>query len=103
MAEDTPAPKKKVAKKKAAAKKVASKSVKKKVARKKVAATKTLSPVKSSAPAAAGRRVITPQERLELIGKAAYLISRKRQPHEGCMESDWVAAETVIDMLFEVK
>jgi hypothetical protein len=100
---DTPAPKKKVAKKKVAAKKVASKSVKKKVAKKKVAATKTASPVRPSTPAASGRTVISQQERLELIGKGAYLISRKRHPHEGCMDSDWVAAETVIDMLFEVQ
>ncbi|MEJ2322983.1 MAG: hypothetical protein P8Z31_11850 [Gammaproteobacteria bacterium] len=57
----------------------------------------------SSTPAAAGKTVISQHERLELVGRGAYLISRKRHPHEGCMESDWVAAEAVIDMLFEVK
>ena len=99
MAADTPAPKKKVAKKKAAAKKAAKKSLKKKVAKKKVVAKKAV----TAATPVAGKPVISEHERLELIGKGAYLISQKRHPHEGCMEGDWVAAEIVIDMLFEVK
>ena len=102
MAADTPAPKKKVAKKKAAAKKAAKKSLKKKVAKKKVVAKKAVTAATSTTPVA-GKPVISEHERLELIGKGAYLISQKRHPHEGCMQGDWVAAEIVIDMLFEVK
>ena len=85
MAADTPAPKKKVAKKKAAAKKAAKKSLKKKVAKKKVVAKKAVTAATSTTPVA-GKPVISEHERLELIGKGAYLISQKRHPHEGCME-----------------
>ena len=40
---------------------------------------------------------------MELISKGAYFISMKRHPCEGNMESDWMAAEAMIDMLFEVE
>jgi hypothetical protein len=40
---------------------------------------------------------------MELISKGAYHISMKRHPCEGNMEGDWMAAEAVIDMLFEVE
>ena len=104
MAADTPAPKKKVAKKKTAKKT----APKKKVVAKKKAAPKKAVPKKkvtaAKAPAASSvKLIISSAERLELIGKAAYFISTKRNPCEGGMESDWVAAEAVIDMLFEIE
>jgi hypothetical protein len=97
--------KKKVAKKAAVKKKVAKKAaVKKKVAaRKKVAAPREKVVAKTTvAPRSSSEFVITPEERFALIGKAAYHISMKRHPCDGNQESDWVAAEAVIDMLFEV-
>lgn len=100
MASDNPAPKKKVAKKKVAKKKVAKKKViRKKVAKKAAASSKS----SATAPAPSGKRVISAVERQEMIGRAAYFISMRRNPCEGSMQGDWVAAEAVIDMLFEVK
>jgi hypothetical protein len=104
MAAETPAPKKKVAKKKSAKKA----APKKKVVAKKRAAPKKAAPEKrvatASAPAASGGKLsITPAERMELISKGAYYISMKRHPCEGNMEGDWLAAEAMIDMLFEVE
>ena len=58
--------------------------------------------VAAKAPAASsGKPRITSEERLALISKGAYHISMKRNPCDGDMEGDWVAAEAVIDMLFE--
>jgi hypothetical protein len=37
-----------------------------------------------------------------MIGDAAYLISLKRAPWQGSPETDWMSAETVIDMIFDV-
>jgi hypothetical protein len=102
MASETPAPKKKVAKKKVAKKKVAKKkAVKKKVAKKTAVSKKAAR--KSSAPTAFEKGSISAQERQELIGKAAYHISMRRHPCDGNMEGDWLAAEAVIDMLFDVE
>jgi hypothetical protein len=104
MAADTPAPKKKVAKKKTAKKTAPKKKVvaKKKAAAKKAAPGKKVTAAKSQA-ASSGKLQITPAERMELISKGAYHISMKRHPCEGNMEGDWMAAEAVIDMLFEVE
>ncbi|MEJ2317165.1 MAG: DUF2934 domain-containing protein [Gammaproteobacteria bacterium] len=104
MAADTPAPKKKVAKKKTAKKTAPKKKVvaKKKAIPKKAAPKKKVAAAKSPA-ASGGKLSITPAERMELISKGAYLISMKRHPCDGNMESDWVAAEAMIDMLFEVE
>ena len=99
MAADTPAPKKKVAKKKTAKKT----APKKKVVAKKKAAAKKAAPGKKVTAASPGKLQITPAKRMELISKGAYHISMKRHPCEGDMEGDWMAAEAVIDMLFEVE
>lgn len=104
MAAETPAPKKKVAKKKTAKKTAPKKKVvaQKRAAPKKVAPKKKVAVSKATA-ASGGKPSITPSERLELITKGAYFISMKRNPCEGDMEGDWMAAEAVIDMLFEIK
>ena len=104
MAAESPAPKKKVAKKKTAKKTAPKKKAvaKKKAAPKKAAPKQTVAVAK--APAASGGKLsITPAERLELITKGAYFISMKRNPCDGNMEGDWMAAEAVIDMLFEIE
>ena len=104
MAAESPAPKKKVAKKKTAKKTAPKKKVvaKKKAAPKKAAPDKKVAVAK--APATSGARLtLTPAERMALISKAAYFISMKRNPCEGDMEGDWMAAEAVIDMLFEIE
>ena len=103
MAAETPAPKKKVAKKR-----VKKAAPKKKVVAKKKAAPKKAAPKKkvavAKAPATSGARLtLTPAERMALISKAAYYISMKRNPCDGNMEGDWMAAEAVIDMLFEIE
>ena len=103
MAAETPAPKKKVAKKR-----VKKAAPKKKVVAKKKAAPKKAAPEKkvtvAKAPATSGARLtLTPAERMALISKAAYYISMKRNPCDGNMEGDWMAAEAVIDMLFEIE
>jgi ethanolamine utilization microcompartment shell protein EutS len=104
MAAETPAPKKKVAKKKTAKKTAPKKKVvvKKKAAPKKAAPDKKVAAAKPQA-ASAGKMTITPAERMELISKGAFFISMKRHPCDGNMESDWMAAEAMIDMLFEVE
>lgn len=106
MAAETPAPKKKTARK-VAKKKTARKAAPKKVAKKKAApkkaAPKKKVAVAKSLPAASGKPKITSSERMELISKGAYYISMKRNPCDGNMEGDWMAAEAVIDMLFEVE
>lgn len=104
MAAESPAPKKKVAKKKTAKKTAPKKKVvvKKKAAPKKAAPEKTVAVAKAPA-ASGGKLTVTPAGRMELISKAAYFISMKRNPCEGNMEGDWMAAEAVIDMLFEIE
>ena len=89
------------AKKKAAPKKTA--AVKKKsVTRKQAAAVaKKQAPGKKASPSPA-RPVISQQQRQQMIGDAAYLISLKRAPWQGSPETDWMSAETVIDMVFDV-
>jgi hypothetical protein len=89
------------AKKKAAPKKAA--AVKKKsVTRKQATAVaKKQAPGKNAAPSPA-RPVISQQQRQQMIGDAAYLISIKRAPWQGSPETDWMSAETVIDMVFDV-
>jgi hypothetical protein len=106
MAAESPAPKKKTAKKVASKKTAKKAATKKKVVAKKKAAPKKAAPKKkvvaAKAPAASsGKPRITSEERLALISKGAYHISMKRNPCDGDMEGDWVAAEAVIDMLFE--
>ena len=104
MAADTPAPKKKVAKKKTAKKTAPKKKVvvKKKAIPKKAAPKKKVTAAKAPT-ASGGKFSITAAGRMELISKGAYFISMKRHPCEGNMESDWMAAEAMIDMLFEVE
>lgn len=88
-------------KKKAAPKKTA--AVKKKsVSRKQAAAVaKKQAPGRKASPSPA-RPVISQQQRQQMIGDAAYLISLKRAPWQGSPETDWMSAETVIDMIFDV-
>jgi len=103
----TPGPAKKKAasqkttasKKKTVARKQAPPAAKKKATSKKAAA----SPARP-APSSANRTkpLISQQQRQQMIGDAAYLISVKRAPWQGDPDSDWMAAETVIDMIFDV-
>jgi len=46
--------------------------------------------------------MIADDQRQKIIGEAAYLISLKRDQDTDNLLQDWVQAETVIDMLFEV-
>ena len=90
-------------------------SVKKKAVTKKTGVAKKKSVASKQAPPAAKRKaaskkaasspakpVISQQQRQQMIGDAAYLISLKRAPWQGSPETDWMAAETVIDMIFDV-
>jgi hypothetical protein len=112
---ETPA--RKTAKKKAAA------PAKKRVARKKAATSATsagpgkktvraeaasqsaASPA-SSGPAreatVAGRSALSRDARQRMIGEAAYLISLKRHAGLTGPEADWLYAETVIDLVFDI-
>lgn len=47
--------------------------------------------------------LISIEQRHSMISNAAYLLSLKRDPCNGCPDADWVNAETVIDMLYDVK
>jgi hypothetical protein len=49
------------------------------------------------------KTVISVEQRNNMIRTAAYLLSLKRDPCNGCPDMDWINAETVIDMLYEVK
>lgn len=99
------------AKKKAVSKKTTA-SKKKNVARKQpltAAKKKTTSKTAAgspagpaSSPANGAKPVISQQQRQQMIGDAAYLISLKRNPWQGNPDIDWMSAETVIDMIFEV-
>lgn len=89
--------KKTVAKKKVARKKVAKKKVAKKktVARKKVAkkkVSKKKSQVKRSA-----TRVVSDQERYEMIQRHAYFLAEARDFHPGHETDDWHEAERFVD------
>jgi hypothetical protein len=90
-------------------------SVKKKAVTKKTAVSKKKSVVSKQAPPAAKKKatskkaarspakpVISQQQRQQMIGDAAYLISLKRAPWQGNPDTDWMSAETVIDMVFDV-
>ena len=100
------------AKKKAVPKKTAA-SRKKKVATKKAPLTAKKKTVgrktggstapSTSSPANGEKPVISQRQRQQMIGDAAYLISLKRPPWQGSPDTDWVSAETVIDMIFDVK
>ena len=87
------------AKKKSVVRKQAPPAAKKKVTSKKAAASPAR-PAPSSAKWA--KPVISPQQRQQMIGDAAYLISLKRAPWQGDPHTDWMSAETVIDMIFDV-
>jgi hypothetical protein len=99
------------AKKKAASKKTTA-SKKKRVASKQplAAANKKASAKKARkspasptvSPANGAKPVISQQQRQQMIGDAAYLISLKRAPWLGNPDTDWMSAETVIDMIFDV-
>ena len=97
------------AKKKAATKKTTA-AKKKRVAKKqplsaakKKASGKTTEAGPAATPANGAKPVISPQQRQQMIGDAAYLISLKRPPWLGNPDTDWMSAETVIDMIFDVK
>lgn len=47
--------------------------------------------------------LISIEQRHSMISNAAYLLSLKRDPCNGCPDADWLNAETVIDMLYDVK
>jgi hypothetical protein len=86
-------------KKKSAAGKKALPAAKKKATSKKAAG----SPAgPASSPAKRAKPVISRQLRQQMIGDAAYLISLKRPPWQGNPDTDWMSAETVIDMVFDV-
>jgi hypothetical protein len=112
---ETPA--RKVAKKKAAA------PVKKKVARKKAATSakkpsagkRTVSTEAASQPSSSpasmrasaatnpgAKPALSRDARQRIIGEAAYLISLKRHAGAAGPEADWLYAETVIDMVFDI-
>jgi len=89
--------------------------VKKKAVTKKTAVSKKKSVVSKQVPPAAKKKatskkaarspakpVISQQQRQQMIGDAAYLISLKRAPWQGNADTDWMSAETVIDMVFDV-
>lgn len=61
-----------------------------------VAVKKTLAKTRGTKP------VLAPEARQRMIGEAAYLISQRRDPAVGSPETDWISAETVIDMIFDV-
>jgi hypothetical protein len=54
------------------------------------------------APSAASKPLVSREERERMIVEASYLISQRRHPSLGSPETDWLSAETVIDMIFEV-
>lgn len=86
-------------KKKTAAGKKASTTAKRKTTSRKTASNQTGT---SSNSGNGTKPVISQRQRQQMIGDAAYLISLKRDPWQGSPHSDWVAAETVIDMFFDV-
>jgi len=101
------------AKTRAAAKKSAPVKSKVAVTKKKTTAKKSLDakskPVSRSKKTASkkvtfsgSKIMIANDQRQKIIGEAAYLISLKRDQGEDNLLQDWVQAETVIDMLFEV-
>jgi hypothetical protein len=73
-------------------------------ASKKAASEKIADKPAAAAPSAGkgAKPVITQQQRQQMIGDAAYLISLKRAPWQGSPDSDWICAETVVDMIFDV-
>jgi len=87
-------------------------SAKKKTVTKKATVSKKKSVARKQAPPAANKKatsqkaasrpVISQQQRQQMIGDAAYLISLKRAPWQGNPDTDWMSAETVIDMIFNV-
>lgn len=56
-----------------------------------------------ASPTNGAKPVISQQQRQQMIGDAAYLISLKRAPWLGNPDTDWMSAETVIDMIFDVE
>jgi hypothetical protein len=93
----TPAVKAKGSVKKKAVAKASSSSKKKTVARKKT----TKSSVEKKK-LNGSKILISGDERHRMICEAAYLVSLKRNHGTSSQEMDWIHAETVIDMLFEV-
>ncbi len=85
---------------KTVARKKAAPAENKTVARKKPASKREKSPPSVGVEA---KPVLTSEQRQRMVGEAAYLISLKRPPHMGSSEIDWLSAETVIDMVFDVK
>ena len=94
--------KKKSASKKKAAKKVAKKStVKKAVTKKAVTKKKTASKKKAAAKASTKAKVITNQERYNMVAEAAYLLSEKQGFEPGRDMDNWLIAELQIEALMK--
>ena len=86
-------------KKKSVDRKQAQPAAKKKATSKKAAASPTR-PASSSGKRA--KPVISQLQRQKMIGDAAYLISLKRAAWQRDPDTDWMSAEAVIDMIFDV-
>lgn len=95
------ATRKKTAAKKTAAKKTAAKKVtKKKVAKKKVSKKKVAKKV-TTTKTAATKRVISDQERYEMIQRHAYFLAEARNFEPGHEMEDWIAAEKFVDEMLK--
>jgi hypothetical protein len=102
--EGAPVVKKKIARKKAATSaKRASPGTKTKTVSADAASGSAPTSVDASRPApAATRPALSRDARQRIIGEAAYLISLKREAGLSGPEADWLFAETVIDLVFDI-
>ena len=67
-----------------------------------VAPAKPVAVKKARVKTKGAKPVLAPDERQRMISEAAYLISLRRDPAVGGPDSDWICAETVIDMIFDL-
>jgi len=102
--EGTPVAKKKVARKKAATSAKSASPGTKTVSADEASGSASVptSVGASRAAAAAAKPALSRDARERIIGEAAYLISLKRQAGLGGPEADWLFAETVIDLVFDI-
>jgi hypothetical protein len=100
----TAATKKKVVRKKAASGTITASPVKKTVAAEAASAASSTPARAQSAPAKNPRAkaALSGEARQRMISEAAYLISLKRHAGAAGPEADWLYAETVIDMVFDI-
>jgi len=61
------------------------------------------SKVSASATKSATKPALSPDARQRMISEAAYLISLKRHAGAGGPDADWLYAETVIDLAFDIE